>query len=244
MPFCYAADAALLEAVDRFVADGGVLLCEAHLGGFDVDAGRHSRVMPGQGMAARWGIREEYTTSSYHVRTLADRAGTAEGLSGDVKKALDAIGVSGGKYFPVETEWGFVFTGAERFACLEAPGAQVVGRVGGIPCMVLQPYGKGSILYCGTNPGEGAAADRDGFEKLVTEAVRLAGVQPNSPLCAERGVHTDRLTENMYVVSNGSGHDVTLALEDGWHGVFSGKDAENGKLVLDADRAELLVRKR
>lgn len=243
MPSCYAADEELLQAVDRFVQNGGTLLCEAHLGGYDVQAGRHSKVMPGMGMAQRWGIREKYTTSSYHLKTLAQgQSGTAEGLTGDVKKALDTYGVSGGKYFAVNTVYGFAVTGAERFACLEAPDAQVLGRFGEIPCMVLQHCGKGKILYCGTNLGEAAAADPQAFEKLVMEAAKLAGAETNPMLSPLRGVHVDRLSDTLLVVSNSNTDAVPLQLTGNWKGVFSGRCSADGRLTLEAQSAELLVR--
>lgn len=241
LPSCYAADAELMRAVDAFVCNGGTVLCEAHLGGYNVDTGRHSRLVPGFGLNETWGIQEVYTTASYHLEnTLKNRGAGAEQMSGDVKKALDAIGISGGKYFMIDTEWGVPLIGAERFACLEAPQAQVLGRFNGSPCLVYQRHGKGGILYCGTNPGEAAEVDRSGFEHLLLHAAAFAGVTQD-PAAEECGVHIDRLSDTLMVVNNNTGHPITIRLQGEWHGVFEERDTEDGSFGLDANRAELLT---
>ena len=63
MPSCYYVTQGEAEALDRWVRAGGVLLCEAHLAGYNGTTGRHSRTVPGCGLAEAWGIRESDTTS-------------------------------------------------------------------------------------------------------------------------------------------------------------------------------------
>ena len=41
-------------ALDAWVRGGGVLLCDAHLGGYNGTTGRHSRTVPGCGLAEAW----------------------------------------------------------------------------------------------------------------------------------------------------------------------------------------------
>lgn len=242
MPCCYEADAELMHAVDRFVRNGGMLLCEAHLGGYNADTGRHSYHMPGMGAHEWWGLEEDYTTSSYHLKNIvaAEELDTDQ-FHGDMKKALEAYGVSGGKYFDVETEFGFKVKGAERFACLKADGARVVGRFGSVPCMVLKQHGEGKILYCGTNLGEGAEANRTGFEQLVIHAAGLAGVQRNTET-TESGIHVDVLSDRLIVAHNNTDHAVELELDGAYQGVYRGRKTEQNKVCLDAESAELFVR--
>ncbi|MEI7833970.1 MAG: alpha-amylase family protein, partial [bacterium] len=68
LPNAYYLSEAETAALDRWVRAGGVLLSEAHLAGYNATTGRHSRVLPGGGLAASWGLREVESTSSYHLR--------------------------------------------------------------------------------------------------------------------------------------------------------------------------------
>ena len=241
MPDCYAADAALMRAVDRFVLNGGLLLCEAHLGAYDLDAGRHSMRMPGFGMDTRWGICEKYTTSSYHLKNLQTAGGQKlEGVTGDVRKALDAIGVSGGKYFPVNTSFGVTLAGAERFACLEASDAQVIGSFGDEPCIIYKRYGSGAIMYCGTDLGKAADVSGEAFSRFVAGAAALAGIQKEL-LCTESGVHVDRISDSLLAVNNMTDHAVVLGLNENWHSVFGECKATENGIEIAAASADLLV---
>lgn len=242
MPYCYEADEELIQAVDQFVKKGGMLLCEAHLGGYNADTGRHSYHMPGMGVHEMWGLEEEYTTSSYHLKNLAETEQLdTDQFHGDMKKALQAYGISGGKYFVIDTAFGFSVTGAERFACLKAEDALNVGHFNGIPCMVLKEHGKGKILYCGTNIGEGAEADKEGFEKLFLHTAKLAGVSPNTA-DTQSGIHVDVLSENIVIAHNNTDHIAELNLNDTYHGVFQGRSTADGKVILEAESAELFVK--
>ncbi len=87
-------------ALDAWIHAGGVLLTEAHLAGYSATSGRHSRVLPGAGLAASWGLREIESTSSYHLR-LDERQVLHEALPDDVRKALEAFGTTGGEYYPI-----------------------------------------------------------------------------------------------------------------------------------------------
>jgi len=242
MPYCYEADAELMEAVDRFVKEGGMLFCEAHLGGYNADAGRHSYRMPGQGMDEKWGILEDYTTSSYHLNQLVKNNDlNMDNIHDDVKKALNAYGLSGGKYFEIAMTFGFSVSGAERFACLKAENGEVIGTFQGIPCMLLKKYGKGCILYCGTNLGEAAEHDREAFEKLVLKVTELAGVKPViSDL--PRGVHMDMLSEDMLIVHNETEEIVKIPTNGKFKGIFNELVSEENEILIEAKSAELLVK--
>ena len=67
MPSCYCLTPEEAEALDAWVRCGGTLVCEAHLGGYNAATNRHSCVLPGCGLAEKWGLREVETLSSHHL---------------------------------------------------------------------------------------------------------------------------------------------------------------------------------
>lgn len=234
MPCCYEADKKLIEAVDNFVRRGGTLLCEAHLGGYNADTGRHSYTMPGCGADELWGIHEVYTTSSYHLKSVIkqESADTSEFVD-DVKKAIDAYGLNGGKNFAVKTNTGITLTGAERFACLEGRDAEVIGTFNGEPCILKKKHGKGQIYYCGTNLGEA-------FSEFVSYIAENAGVKKN-PFSAGYGVHIDRISDNIIAVNNGTDSDAAIEL-DGKYTSLYGKAPVDGVYVTAAESADILIK--
>lgn len=180
MPACYCLTGAEAAAIERWVRErGGTLVCEAHLGGWNADTGRHSRVTPGFGLAEAWNIREAETTSTHHLG-FADRVySPAGGLPADLRKAIEALGTDGGRYVPVTLSTGKTVWGADRFAVLDAPGAEVLGNAGGLPCIVRKRVGAGTVVYCGTNLGAAGVPDREGFTGFLTGICRDAGLEPS-----------------------------------------------------------------
>lgn len=242
LPMCYEADRAFIEAVDQFVVQGGTVLCEAHLGGYDADRGRHSYRTPGMGLDELWGISEIYTTSSYYLEdeTTLNQPDMTD-VNDDVKKALNAYGLTGGKIFGIHTNFGFDVYGAERFACLSGEEDEIVGRFGEIPCMVAKKRGKGNIIYCGTNLGEAAEFDVGAFEQFVVKVAELSGARKN-PYSAHRGVHIDEISENIIVVNNSSESNAEIKFNGEFQGIFFGQKTEEGKIVMNKKCAEIFVR--
>lgn len=230
MPECYCISKKLFEAVDRFVSDGGMLLCEAHFGGFDTDNGRHSYYMPGCGARERWGITEVETTSSYHLK-LGNQGGKIDmkGVSDDVKKALEAYGASGNKFYPAFMEDGSLLTMCERVAFLE--GGEVLARVDGKPIIVKKQYGKGSIVYCGSNIGEGAEMGISQFEEFLWKVIKESGAEPNMGIDV-RGVHLDVVSDRLVAVNNMS--DQSFTMPGNYKSVFY-SDAGNAVSAGSAD---------
>ncbi|MEJ0105559.1 MAG: alpha-amylase family protein [Bacteroidota bacterium] len=114
------------DALAKWVTNGGVLIAEAHLGGYNGTTGRHSRKMPGCGLADAFGIKEELTTASFHLQLEKAEALTGE-TNADTKKALESIGVSGGKYYPIQQPDGKIVWGAIRYAELSAENSTTEG---------------------------------------------------------------------------------------------------------------------
>lgn len=241
MPCCYALSRKTADAIDSFVRNGGSVLCEAHLGGFDLDKGRHSYKMPGQGLDEKWGILEEYTTSSFHLHLEKDGELDMRGFNEDMKKALLSYGTEGGKYFGIALKDGSVISGAERFACLKADGAEVLGTFNGAVCIIKKKIGRGTVYYVGTDIGVGAEKDRDAFERFITFVARDVGVLQN-PYSAHRGVHADELSDSIVTVTNVSETDADLHLKDGFKGLFFGTAVTDGKVTVPAKTSEIFVK--
>lgn len=242
LPYCYGADRKLMDGVDDFVRKGGTLLCEAHLGAYNGDSGRHSYRMPGLGADELWGIREEYTTSAYHLESMVEQGKPdTSAMADDVKKAIAAYGLNGGKNFRIHTDLGFDLMGAERFACVSGSGAEVIGTFNGVACIIRQKCGKGTIFYCGTNLGEGAEADGRAFGSFLDYLAGCAGVEKN-PFSQGYGLHVDRVSENIIAVNNQRAEPVELKLDGSYRGLYAGGTAGADTYVIRPGSADLLVR--
>ncbi len=238
LPVCYAMSQELADAVDEFVRRGGTVLCEAHLGGYNADTNRHSEAMPGLGLDKKWGIREDETMASYHLgHRSADQNLDTSGFTDDMKKSLEAYGVSGGKFYLIETSSGGLY-GAERFAELSCDRGKAIGQTNGMTCMVRVPVGEGTVYYCGTNLGEGASANENAFGEFLDSVCRDAGVTKN-PGDIQPGVHTSFLGEGLLALHNTNDYPVTLPV-CGKSVFHDGADAD-GSFTVPAHSADILV---
>jgi beta-galactosidase len=178
MPSCYCLTEEEAHRLDEWVRAGGVLLCEAHLAGYNGTQGRHSRVLPGCGLAESWGLREVDTTSSYHLRLEWPEAYLGAATA-DVEKALDALGTSGGQHFPIRLASGAAAWGASRYAVVAGVGLTTEGCFEpGVPCLASKAVGEGLVLYCGTNLGQGAKMEAAGLLEVLGRVLERAGVTP------------------------------------------------------------------
>lgn len=230
LPACYYMTAPEIAALDRWVNAGGVVLVEAHLGGYSATTGRHEAHLPGGGLAERWGIVEQETTSSYH---LAVSAGAMDlgAVSDDVRKALVMRGPQGGRYFPITLNCGAVLWGAERFAELAGTDCEVMGRFEGKACLVRKTVGAGAVFYAGTNLGEGCRHDADGLRAVLRMATEQAGVFPTMESAwSDAGIRVDALQEAgvtaFLVIANlrKTAGVVPLTGAGAWRGLFTGRE--------------------
>jgi beta-galactosidase len=237
MPACYYVSEAEAAALDGWVRRGGVLLNEAHLAGYNATMGRHSRVLPGVGLAAAWGLREMDSTSSYHLH-LAQPQALRAAVTEDVRKALQDFGTLGGSDFPMTLADGTLAWGAHRYATLAGDGLTSEATFDGMhPCVVSKPVGKGWVLYCGTNLGQAASHQgQQSFMPLLNKALLRAAIHPTADAHAEQAgaVHVDMLYSEtnstrravFAVVMNRTNEPqiVTLSAHGLWRGLYSGAD--------------------
>jgi hypothetical protein len=216
-------------ALDRWTRAGCVLLAEAHLAGYSATRGRHSRTVPGGVLATSWGLREVESTSSYHLR-LDDRGTLSAGLPEDVRKALDAFGATGGKFFPIRLTGGDIVWGAHRYTELAGENITPEGSfTGSAPCLASVEVGKGKVFYCGTSFDLAAEWSDAGLQAMLDKALAAAGIPPTLNVSAElQGtVHLDVLngdTGCFAVLINKveQGQQIRLTGEGQWRGVYTG----------------------
>jgi hypothetical protein len=227
MPNPYYVTQAEVDALDRWVRGGGVLVCEAHLAGYNGTTGRHSRVMPGGGLAESWGIRETETTAAVHLLAMETRGFSSLAA----RKALKEFRGSDGKFFPIRMSGAKLVWGAHRYAELGGEGIVPLGTfTGGAPCLARKSAGKGTVFYCGTNLAQAAQRDSAGLKTVLRMAAEAAGIEPVGRLCAKLvgTVHLDMLSDNgtprfAVLVSKGDrSQTVRIHVVGTWHGLFSG----------------------
>ncbi|MFA5203772.1 MAG: alpha-amylase family protein [Lentisphaeria bacterium] len=258
LPCGYYLGQAEAQALDAWVRAGGVLLGEAHTGGYDADRNRHSTACPGLGLAASWGLREEEATSSFHL-SLEQKTGGATGATGDALKALQAAGgATGDEFFPFTLTDGTEIWGARQFAALAGDNLTVEGTFNGVPCLVSKAVGKGRLFYAGTRLGQAAAAkDGGGLRKLLLKVAAVAGVTPAAatPAGAPESVRVDVLRDPVgapaFLVTTSRGQAAATLVVPGvpgrWRGLYlggTGTAAADGVLAVElpAGQAELWVR--
>ena len=254
MPSPYYVTEEEAAALRAWVAAGGVLLSEAHLAGYNGTTGRHSRILPGCGLAEEWGVREIDSTSSHHLR-LAQGGALDEAMTADVRKTLADSGVTGGQYFPFQLTDGTVIWGASRYAVLETGGwtleakSSMLGAKNLSPLIVSREVGDGAIFYCGTNVGQGADVDAAGLVALLRRVLARAGVEPTLGITGGEGdVHVDVLVEDgeprflVFVNREESAQQVVLDFRGEVRGLFT--EAEwivDGALPVPGHFVDLLV---
>jgi beta-galactosidase len=228
MPSCYCLTEKEADSLSQFVKDGGVLLCEAHLGGYNATKGRHSRNMPGCQLNLKWEINEIETTSSHHLNIGHDQSIYIDGLSEDVKKAIDAYGTTGGKYFPIKMTNENVIFGAERFAIIEGNDIERWGEFDGKCCIGMKKLGKGYVVYCGSNLGEGAKYHSQGFAELINKVCKLADIEPKYDSLGGN-IRIDSIGDEMLIIHNRAKDEQVIKLEchKTLQGVFSQTVIEN-----------------
>lgn len=236
-----------IDSLDDWVQNGGVLLCEAHLAGYNGSIGRHSQTSPGGGLGKSWGLYEVATTSPIYLRDQEAQKIDSGALTEDVRKALKEFGMSGGEFFPICMTNGSLAWGAHRYAELAAEGDwEPLGSFAGATCLARKPVGKGQVFYCGTNLGQSAERDSSGLEIIVHEAMTHAGVKPVGGLHAgiQGTVHLDILSIGdrpcYAVLINRASQDQIVQIDSQacWEGLFSGLRFEMNTpsgIVIPAD---------
>ncbi|MBN2643437.1 MAG: beta-galactosidase, partial [Victivallales bacterium] len=178
MPCPYFLSAKEAESLKSWVAEGGILLSDAHLGGYDASAGRHSQTIPGHGIAELWNLRETMSCSSYHLHSKSATSYSELKIDNDdLRKALQRSDVTGDQYFPVLFEDNSIIWGAQRYAELSGNIVPLGYSGSESPCIASASSGKGTVFYCGSNFGQGAEKDKSGLNTLIRKVMNFAGIR-------------------------------------------------------------------
>lgn len=265
LPHPYYLSQAEADGLNRWVQAGGVLLCEAHLAGYNGSTGRHSRQIPGCGLAEVWGLREVESTAPRHLRFGQGQESNEQVLPEDVRKALKDFGAYGAEYFPIQlAEPGDhpLVWGAYRYAELEGAGLEPWGSFNGArPCLASKAVGRGRVVYCGTNLGQAAGGmtelpfrnlpqnGRASLTYLIQRAAAQAGISPTGGIRAQQPgtVHLDLLADargpRFMVMVNASEQPqiVQLALPGRWRGLFSQCEWNLTELLLSNEQSQVTL---
>lgn len=222
-----------------WIRQGGVVISEAHLGGYNATKGRHSRQLPGCGLAEEWGFQEADSTSSYHLKpgVFTDFYAREQGLvdiqalPADVRKAMADFRSAGSLYYPIRLAAGGLAWGASRYARLEGEDLRALGWFEpDIPCLIAKETGAGAIFYFASHIGQGTKKDPSGLLELVRGALKRAGIRPAAGLGGPGlgEVRVDRIADQAgpryLVIHNRSEQEQEIQLDcfpDG-EGLFTG----------------------
>ena len=252
MPNAYALSRPAADSLAEWISHGGVVICEAHTGGFDLTRGRHSTTMPGLGIAEAFGLYERNVTAVPHLGVSEAVKSLGDG-SADLAKAIDAFGIAGGNILPLDMVNGDRLIGWSRYAELEGDMLEPIAALPGhLPCVASRKVGSGAVYYIGTLAGRmWTELGSPGLEALVDRAIQAAGI----PLSTERwpgvmeGVRVDTLKagdDNAIVITNSTDNRVEFYLDctERLLGIFTGQlEPGNGpgSISLGARQAELFV---
>ena len=247
MPSCYYVTEAEAKTLDSWVRNGGVLMNEAHLAAYNGTTGRHSKITPGCSLSEHWGIKEEVSTSSYNLKL--DHAEKFLGeLTPDLKKMLNDLGTTGAKFFPIRFGNTIVW-GANRYAMPGGDQLTVEGSFNDQPCIVSKKIGKGEVIYCGTNLGEGAEKDNNAFLAVIESVLKRKNIVPVLKCkTAEAGsVHVDALFSNdkisFVVIRNRSSREQSVQLDTGsMKGLYSALNISSGGITVPASYADIFYK--
>ncbi|MCC7409127.1 MAG: beta-galactosidase [Phycisphaeraceae bacterium] len=268
LPDVYALEQATAGAIARWVEDGGVLVCEAHAGAYDLTLGRHAMGHHERtsSVARLVGLREVNSTATQNFRA---GGGSAEDLlkgpsaatpgalpgaewEGDLAKAMAALGLPGREGIAVPLRGSAeALRGWWRYVELEGAGVEVLGGLEGRgACVVRKKHGKGCVYYIGTLAGAAADVDRPGglgeiLKRAMVEAGMGAGVGGTE---LPYGVHVDVIETRrgaVWAVTNAMREGVEVRLRPGeaMRGVFTDEviGSEGKALRFGGRQAELFV---
>lgn len=251
MPDCYAMYQPTADAIIKWVLDGGILICEAHTGGYNLTTGRHNTDLPGMGMADAFGIREINSTSVVHlgIHGASDLPGA---ISDDVQKAIAAFGLAGGMALPLITNDDRILWGWSRFTEIEGDGLQEFASLPGHkPSVGFKKVGTGAVYYIGTLAGKLLQnTGSPGLEKLINAALDYSGIAKDLECIswAPKAVRVDKLHTNdgtAYTVYNHGSEEVefNMPVEEPCLCTFGGLCSTDGNIhiTLDPGSADLVA---
>jgi len=228
VPSCYYMTEFETQKLDEWIQKGGIVLVEANLAAYNGTSGRYSKIVPGGGLAEKWNLREIESVSPFRLK-LNQKDVTKLNLNEGVQKLLNEFSASGSRNFPISLKSGNILWGATRYAKVDCPNSDPLGWFhNDYPTIVQKTIGKGTLIYCGANIGEGSLKDKNGFMEIFNHLIKLAGIAPNLNLTGTlNAVRVDSLFQNdqleFLVVQNNSNDSqkIKLDINGTYNGLFS-----------------------
>ncbi len=211
MPMPYYVSQQEADALADWVEQGGTLLSEGNLGGYEATRGRHAGVTPGCGLAEKFGFKQVLSMppSELDIQLTGE---DLEETNEDVRKAMEASRASGGRFFPVTLDDGSILWGVSYYGELEGEGLEALAAIEGHkPCVVRRNVDKGTVIYAATYAANATSEGGEGLESLVDMA--LSQVEPPLGLKADSDAHVDVLYRDdkpAYIVVLNRGEDESV----------------------------------
>ena len=183
MPFPYCLPSEALDQVRAWVERGGVLISEAYTAGWNLEEGRHSTTVPGDGLDAVFGVRQDGAVppdeDDGHITITTTRA-------------VGALAA------------GFEVHGAIVQENLAVDGAEILaGFRDGRPAITVNRFGKGKAVAIGSYLGLPAAGDNGEVNARLLASLVDEVAQLDHPTAEDARVRVD-------VLSNGSGRTLLV----------------------------------
>ena len=150
------------DAADAFLRNGGTVIVEGSVASYLHDSNRYTTVLPGCGLAEKWGIRETESVSTFHLDCSGNGDSASSGVSGDTAKALSSVKTYGGEFLPLSCADCEAF-GALNLSVVTGENLNILASYQGQNCIVEKSIGKGRLIYAGTYLGIAAAEHSDEF---------------------------------------------------------------------------------
>jgi beta-galactosidase len=222
------------DAADAFLQGGGALIAEGSVASYCHDDNRYSTVVPGCGLAEKWGLKEIESVSSFHLDCSGNGDTASSGVTGDTAKALSSVKAKGGEFLPLKSSLGNAY-GALNLSVVAGPNLDVIASFQNQNCVVEKSVGKGHLIYAGTYLGIAAAENSDSF---VCNLLNQLGLSSEK---RENDIYITPLCENniprFFCVENRSAESSTVSLPGKCLDVFNGNTGE--KFQLPAASAAL-----
>jgi len=249
LPYVYGLDEDTATCIADWVEAGGVLICDAHTGAYNVDRGRVVFSVPGEGLAQRFGIREVRATAVFHLKNNFDNdfEVSLNNLSDDNKKAIKAFGLSGGPILPLKTEEGYELFGYSRYAELEGENIIPIATLSdrSRPCLGYKNLGNGKVFYFGTLLASTYSKGfNPNFSKLMDLVLEKSDI--NSQNYLPEGVRIDVLTSDskeIYVITNLKDKEIEVdfSFDRKLTGLYSNRKIFKDRFVLEPKEADIFI---
>ncbi len=166
VPFPYVLSGNVCSKLKSWIEEGGFLISESYFGGWNIDCGHHSKIVPGHGFDEVFGVKQlnaepieikNLSKIELHSQDIFSRAGevNSNGISAETFFVQDSSihKTSNNSEFSLNRNFGRAeagnkFSGTIIREFLEINNAEVIAEFSnGEPAATISSFGKGKALY-------------------------------------------------------------------------------------------------